>query len=190
MDFSEIAKSTTKGLQAHKTDRYCAPEVAGGRERGRRSDVYSLGCLFVEVMTVVMGFPLQSLDKELGGDCIFHESAIQVDSWLSKLGKEADATEAMLLNWLPPLLRKAPGSRPLMQKVISVILEDTKAHRDIRTQIFCASCTNEMRDQKLISTPVVALSGLKLQDDSDYGSGKRQLVERLRKDLYESRIRE
>lgn len=170
MDFSALAISMTAGPQAQKTERYCAPEVAGGRERGRRSDVYSLGCLFVEVATVMQGYDLKALDDELGGDGVFHESELQLINWISKLIREAEEDKATILSWIPPMIRKYPGSRPPMHKVIDGILEDTKSYRDVRAQIFCDICTGELKQLKMI-TSTTGLGSEKLEEDSDYESG-------------------
>jgi serine/threonine protein kinase len=172
MDFSTIARSTTEGPQPLKTERYCAPEVAGGRERGRRSDVYSLGCLFVEVATVMLGFDLQALDDELGGDGVFHESAFQLSNWVSRLTRDAEEDDAAIVNWIPPMIHKHPGSRPQMQKVVDDMLEDTRAYKELRGQLFCDLCTNEMREMKMISTLTTGVKALDLQEDSDYEFGK------------------
>jgi serine/threonine protein kinase len=172
MDFSEIAKSTTKGPQAQKTERYCAPEVAGGRERGRRSDVYSLGCLFVEVATVMIGFDLKTLDDSIGGDGVFHESELQLANWISKLERMAEESMAIVMRWIPPMIRKHPGSRPQMLNVIDTILKDTKTHKELRGKLFCAICTDELRELRKISSSAPDLKVLNDQEDSDYGSGK------------------
>jgi serine/threonine protein kinase len=42
--------TTTTGLPDAHTKRYCAPEVANCEPRNRKSDVFSLGCVFLEIM--------------------------------------------------------------------------------------------------------------------------------------------
>jgi serine/threonine protein kinase len=170
MDFSEIAKSTTDGPLPQRTERYCAPEVARGLPRGRRSDVYSMGCLLIEVATVVMGYDLKTLDEWLGGDAIFYDSEPEIASWISKLQREDERTTAILLKWIGPMMRKRPSQRPQMQTVVDEILDDGKVHKELRSQLFCKVCMDELRKQSRISG-----TGTKPIDnarDSDYGSGK------------------
>ncbi|CAI6335404.1 unnamed protein product [Periconia digitata] len=43
----------TSGKPGGFTDRYCPPEVAEWDPRNRKSDVFSLGCVFIEIMAVL-----------------------------------------------------------------------------------------------------------------------------------------
>jgi serine/threonine protein kinase len=45
--------TTTTGFPGAHTKRYCAPEVAQSEPRNRKSDVFSLGCVFIEIMAVL-----------------------------------------------------------------------------------------------------------------------------------------
>jgi serine/threonine protein kinase len=45
--------TTTTGMSEAFTRRYCAPEVANNQPRNRKSDVFSLGCVFVEILTLM-----------------------------------------------------------------------------------------------------------------------------------------
>jgi serine/threonine protein kinase len=46
--------TTTTGLSESCTKRYCAPEVANNEPRNRKSDVFSLGCVFVEILALLV----------------------------------------------------------------------------------------------------------------------------------------
>lgn len=45
--------TTTVGNPGALTYRYCAPEVANWEKRNRKSDVFSLGCVFLEILAVL-----------------------------------------------------------------------------------------------------------------------------------------
>jgi serine/threonine protein kinase len=45
--------TTTTGMSEAFTRRYCAPEVANNQPRNRKSDVFSLGCVFVEIWAAI-----------------------------------------------------------------------------------------------------------------------------------------
>lgn len=49
IDFSTLGHSTTTGRADSFTRRYCAPEVAEHQKRNSKSDVFSLGCVFLEI---------------------------------------------------------------------------------------------------------------------------------------------
>ncbi|EON65721.1 hypothetical protein W97_04960 [Coniosporium apollinis CBS 100218] len=75
------------------TPRYCAPEVEGEEERKHPSDIFSLGCVFLEMVTVIRGFTLAALNEHLKGSVeeknndkiVFHKASSQVVSWLNEL---------------------------------------------------------------------------------------------------------
>ncbi|KAH7345916.1 kinase-like domain-containing protein, partial [Pyrenochaeta sp. MPI-SDFR-AT-0127] len=48
-DFGDAGQSTTTGPVYGLTQRYCAPEVAAGESRNSKSDVFSLGCVYIEM---------------------------------------------------------------------------------------------------------------------------------------------
>lgn len=45
--------TTTTGRPGAHTPRYCAPEVANHERRNRKSDVFSLGCVYLEILAVL-----------------------------------------------------------------------------------------------------------------------------------------
>ncbi|KAI4959040.1 hypothetical protein J4E86_002760 [Alternaria arbusti] len=49
-DYGDIGQSTTTGNPQGITKRYCAPEVAEWERRNTKSDVFSLGCVFIEIL--------------------------------------------------------------------------------------------------------------------------------------------
>jgi serine/threonine protein kinase len=57
--FDELAETQTEGNPGKRTAMYCAPEVAAYDPRGRKADVYSLGCVMLELLTVACGRSLE-----------------------------------------------------------------------------------------------------------------------------------
>jgi small GTP-binding protein len=53
-DVSQDSTTSSAGPVEAKTYMYCAPEVAAERPRGRASDVFSLGCVFLEMVAVLL----------------------------------------------------------------------------------------------------------------------------------------
>lgn len=109
--------SQTEGPTA-RTPRYCAPEVYLYESRGRAADVFSMGCVFTEILTVYAGYDLEDLRDHLcsdGGIDHYHSSIDSTRSWImSKVsdtipigpGKEA------LLECLQKMLEENPVQRP------------------------------------------------------------------------------
>ncbi|KAF2191646.1 kinase-like protein, partial [Zopfia rhizophila CBS 207.26] len=53
LDASQSDITTTTGTAEAFTRRYCAPEIAKKHSRNRKSDVFSLGCVFIEILAVL-----------------------------------------------------------------------------------------------------------------------------------------
>jgi serine/threonine protein kinase len=68
-----------------RTPRYCAPEVYQYERRGRSADIFSMGCVFAEIMTVLAGrHPQDFADFRRGDDSdeSFHANLPKVGEWL------------------------------------------------------------------------------------------------------------
>ena len=86
-----IDQDTTASLNnsagAIGTKMYCAPEVLleNGR-RGRAADIYSMGCVFLEISTVLLGpkgsLKKWSLHRELSGSRIYSNCSAQILQWI------------------------------------------------------------------------------------------------------------
>jgi serine/threonine protein kinase/tetratricopeptide (TPR) repeat protein len=72
MDWSDNNTSVTKGEPKGYTRKYRAPEVvdwADDNERTRMADVFSLGCVFAEMTTVLMGRSVEEFEAYRRGHC-------------------------------------------------------------------------------------------------------------------------
>jgi tRNA A-37 threonylcarbamoyl transferase component Bud32 len=62
---------------------YCSPEVAAGDNRGRSSDIFSLGCVFSEMVTASLGLSLDDFEEARSDDGIsYHRNLAHVIDWL------------------------------------------------------------------------------------------------------------
>jgi serine/threonine protein kinase len=77
-DLSEAGHSTTVGHPGAFSRRYCAPEVVDWGSRNSQSDVFSLGCLFVEILSALKHFPGD------GHDGCYYENIESIQSSLEK----------------------------------------------------------------------------------------------------------
>lgn len=89
--------ATTEGPTPH-TDRYASKAVKNGAERGFEWDVYSLGCVSLEVATVALGETLTNLHHHMTDDadqdCDYPKALEhgRVESWLWHLKAQALAS--------------------------------------------------------------------------------------------------
>jgi serine/threonine protein kinase len=78
--------TTTTGITVSFTRRYCAPEVANNEPRNRKSDVFSLGCVFFEMLALL--YPESGLNTQ--DPRPYWEQAQAYQSPLSQLRKFPD----------------------------------------------------------------------------------------------------
>lgn len=110
LDFGSVGHSTTDGLVQVMTRRYCAPEVIDGGPRSTSSDIYSVGCVFLEIAVALdPGFISEEILKGP-----FHETLDPAhDTESQGLFQMGSIGEAMI--------RKDPLTRPIALDVVSNI---------------------------------------------------------------------
>jgi hypothetical protein len=93
LDFSDDCVSTTTGNPSAWTERYSSPELLKFEPRNRASDIYSLGCVIVEMISGYYGTSLTDLKKhwkESGnGQSSFARNPEATVVWLETLGERA-----------------------------------------------------------------------------------------------------
>ncbi|KAI9766842.1 MAG: hypothetical protein M1839_004765 [Geoglossum umbratile] len=90
-DFSSLASDEAPG-PAPVTPMYCAPEVYHGKPNRTSADIFSLGCVFLEIVTLLHNKTLHALHSVLSsgdhGGC-FHSNLPQVAGWIEGLRMHA-----------------------------------------------------------------------------------------------------
>jgi hypothetical protein len=85
--FASQDHSQTDGPTA-RTPRYCAPEVYQHERRGRSADIFSLGCVFTEIFTVLYREHPQDFAefrRGEGQDESFHANLPRVIEWIDQM---------------------------------------------------------------------------------------------------------
>lgn len=144
-DWSMSEHSTTEGDVLKFTRRYCAPEVFGRDPRNSSSDMWSLGCVFLEIISVVKGYPLEELNNFL----LDHSTGASaqglwcapeaIHAWLVKIRSEKnDSADDLPLDWITPMIRTDPDERLKASEVVNMIHKQTA---DLpRADLYIASC--------------------------------------------------
>ena len=126
--FASQGHSQTDGPTS-RTPRYCAPEVYHYERRGRSADIFSLGCVFAEILSACdCKHPQEFADYRRGDgdDESFHANVDRVLEWIgssldpgymlgSDIGKH-HATQLILLvmKMLDPMPDKRPTARAIL----------------------------------------------------------------------------
>lgn len=129
--FASQGHSQTDGPTS-RTPRYCAPEVFQYERRGRSADIFSLGCVFAEIITVIWRrHPHDFADfrKGEGDDESFHANLGRVNQWLDDILQtypQGSLREDNLSDirrdactTLKKMLSVEPGVRPTASMILS-----------------------------------------------------------------------
>ncbi|KAF2812118.1 uncharacterized protein BDZ99DRAFT_557860, partial [Mytilinidion resinicola] len=114
------------------TRRYSAPELLEDAPRSSAADLWSLGCVYLEMCTILNGKSISAMRDHLQG--FGSKSAIDAKNkdgaftWVNQLsGKAKSPTDLVPLRWIKDLLAKVPTTRPLGRDLLSTILKSTDA---------------------------------------------------------------
>jgi hypothetical protein len=110
------------------TPRYCAPEVFHYERRGRSADIFSLGCVFLEIMTVFVGehpHDFAEHRKGDGDDESFHANLPHVFEWIDKHlfdTLDHDGSPPVLKTLFTNMIALEPDKRPSAKEIQELLL--------------------------------------------------------------------
>ncbi|KAI9814564.1 MAG: hypothetical protein M1827_003119 [Pycnora praestabilis] len=149
LDFSESGNSISIGQYHSITHKYAAQEIKDFEGRGRSSDVFSLGCVFLEITTVLDGKSLDELDLFLVDEDdedqryngIYSSRLQQSTAWMRHL--QGSKSMSLPLRWCFEMMQHEPEQRPRMSRIVD-------RHSDLNTDITdtewlkysCTDCQN------------------------------------------------
>lgn len=103
IDWTEYGQSTTVGPTA-MTPRYCAPEVAACEPRNTSSDIWSLGCVFLEMYAALKGATSKDLVDHFtrnGRLQPYHSSNPPISTWINQLrGLATPQSDDLPVSWI------------------------------------------------------------------------------------------
>ena len=146
-DFENHDTSTTADTAVHGTPIYRAPEVRSGQKRGRAADIFSLGCVFSEMLTVCCGKSLEEYqDYRCKSDAevplAFRANLTKVRRWVHDLGADQDdnmGSTSGCCGWLTALIRRMvqvdPEQRPQSREALANLRGNDQAEC-----LFCDFC--------------------------------------------------
>jgi serine/threonine protein kinase len=164
LDWSENGKETTTG-PTQKTARYCAPEVSDLTPRNTSSDMWSLGCVFLEIWTVLKGETVAKLNTYLEKNgalsSCYHLNTDATFSWMAMLESKPPSADNSPLAWLRHLLVHDKHERFTARQLL---LEIETVNTDPETKFaFSGQCCME----DLEATESVVSSNYSLEDEDE-----------------------
>jgi len=138
-DKSEVTEQWTA-----KTKQYACPEAMNETARGFRSDVFSLGCVNLEMITIILGKSLVSLHSHRCGadqssERCYSETIKETDVWIGSLSSATNSYIDSSRLQLPDHINRASFSEKLRTeptKVLSVIKDMMREDQNERPQAY------------------------------------------------------
>lgn len=126
LDWSETLQTTTFGPAA-MTPMYSAPEVTGeDQSRNTFSDIWSLGCVFLEMMTVLKERSVhdfrQYLSEKSTNSGTYSQNLSHIRRWINILGANLNGPEKRFLETIDHMIADNPQSRPTAERLRREIL--------------------------------------------------------------------
>jgi serine/threonine protein kinase len=154
LDWTGKHSTTTAGTSPGWSPRYRAPEMAEEKPRNSSSDIWSLGCVFLEMVTVLKGETVEDLlkfmkayDTKQSGDRVanYHENPKAITAWTKKLIAKSDIDNEPIA-WVSEMLRPESKDRPHAAKLVDKTCDQGKAVRWPYCGICCADSSDDEGD--------------------------------------------
>jgi serine/threonine protein kinase len=126
-DTTDASSSVTNG-NAVGTIKYWAPEVAMSEPRGRAADIYSLGCVFLEINTVHRRLSLGAFEnfRTRDSDRSYQNNPQKIQEWMSKLRQiRIDNVDSGIFDIVD-----------VIERMVSHIAKDRPTIRDICSSLY------------------------------------------------------
>lgn len=135
-DLTELSARPTYSVRG--TSIYLAPEIRPGHTPGAASDVYSLGCVFAEMLSVLCGKSIDDFKQYRTNNGIhaFRDNEALVTNWLAHLPIKSFQEGSFLRSVTQRMLQADPQSRDDAE----VIATSVKSRRASATPLSCGAC--------------------------------------------------
>jgi serine/threonine protein kinase len=170
-DFSALSNSETDH-GARGTSRYFAPEVARFEANGRKADIFSLGCIFLEVFwAATTDQTMAQFDALLlgEGNGTFHENLEHIWIWCSGEHGYSVAVRRLLLE-IKHMLNRSPTSRPSAREIEEFLTVGNGLREEWDWSFHAPCCAPSANEVELLKTEIDHLKTLLYADTSSYPS--------------------
>ncbi|KAL8909888.1 MAG: hypothetical protein Q9171_004801 [Xanthocarpia ochracea] len=147
-DFADVNSSTTVSMVNGMTPRYCAPEVAALEPRNTSSDIWSLGVVFLEMITVLKGktveFVYEFLERHGNQQKYVRTNSAALDELITELKKSGSISDNQALEWIQQMLLTKQRLRQTSVTLVASIV--AAGERGDGNGPFCGICCVSLDD--------------------------------------------
>lgn len=160
LDWKDLAQSTTTAY-CGRTPLYAAPEVIELKKCNSTSDIWSLGCVFLEMATVIKGKRIAELRDhfiaQTDSPCFFNNPKGIFD-WTSHLAQLSTADNAPLF-WI---FRMLQPDRELRSRAAAIIDHIRSSHSSSsKSNPYFGACCRQVEQNADVQTPPCSLCSMK-----------------------------
>ncbi|KAL8856217.1 MAG: hypothetical protein Q9178_007182 [Gyalolechia marmorata] len=141
-DFADVDSSTTVSMVNGMTLRYCAPEVAAYEPRNTSSDIWSLGVVFLEMITVLKGktveFVYEFLERHGNQQKYVRTNSAALDELIAELKISGSISDNRALEWIQQMLLTEQRLRQTSATLVASIV--AAGERGDGNGPFCGIC--------------------------------------------------
>ncbi|KAF2467139.1 kinase-like protein, partial [Lindgomyces ingoldianus] len=164
LDFTDANGSTTMSMVNGMTPRYCAPEVALYEPRNTKSDIWSLGVVFMEMIIVLKGRTAQYMDEffsQNGSRQKFIRTNMDaLPDFIAELRGIGGLLDNRALGWTQGMLMLEQQLRPTASSLVASITEFEKEEERVGfLRSLMESWGNSFRRKNFASTLACSLVG-------------------------------
>ncbi|KAI0376133.1 kinase-like protein [Hypomontagnella monticulosa] len=143
LDWGEKGRTTTQEETFRSPD-YCAPEVASDQKRGSGSDIWSLGCVFLEMVAVLKGQSVKQVKgllRKMGTmSGKYHSNYEGVLAIISELEHSNSHYGNEPLNWIRSMLKIERADRCNAGQLLDLIQTPSRDGR----YPYCGQCCRQL----------------------------------------------
>ncbi|PVH79455.1 kinase-like protein [Cadophora sp. DSE1049] len=145
LDWENLSRSTTTKDTA-KSMLYCAPEVARYEKRNTSADIWSLGCVFLEMLTVIKCKTLEeqrSLFKEQSGNYRFYDNISAIRDWTAQLRRlePEGGPDSLMSDVILEMLQETADDR-ILAAILSNKISKYQTSDSTKINPICGDCCN------------------------------------------------
>ncbi|KAH7400518.1 kinase-like domain-containing protein, partial [Phaeosphaeria sp. MPI-PUGE-AT-0046c] len=142
-DFSLLSQSATDNERG--TLRYFSPEVAAWQPNGRAADIFSLGCVLLEIIVLHDRGTLEHIRQNRSQDPSFHSNLDRVDIWCNMVNDDSRSAMFHVLREIKYMLSKDAAMRPTAHEVLTRVTGyDLADSRSDKQPIFGRCCATSL----------------------------------------------
>ena len=141
LDWDALTRSTTTE-DTGKSWIYCAPEVANYEKRNSTSDIWSLGCVFLEMCSILKGRTVNDMRqyfKKFHDTYKFFQCFRAFQAWSEDLWKLGSENDNLPLYWASLMMHRDPDSRPSADDLCGEFTRRI-GKTDSESNLFCGEC--------------------------------------------------